>query len=143
MIAPWLKALLISMSVTVAAMAQEEKSSRFQSVGSFQIQSFPEQSGNWFEAAEACALKYRARLCRPAEWIAACRSKRIGLSGQPEWVDQLAPLERFSSEFTALALFPDCNGANWGYPYKDYFPFRCCRDLPSRSLFSPTYPLIE
>jgi hypothetical protein len=90
------------------------------------IDIYAKESGNWFDAAVACANR-GARLCRPSEWIAACRTKRFEPSGQPEWVDQVAPMEgRSAREFSALAIYP-CEDAVWAYPSKEYFPFRCCQ----------------
>jgi len=114
--------------------------SEYERVGDFEIQLFPMTEGNWFDAAMLCAAEGEGRLCRPAEWIAACRLRAFKPVGIPEWVDQLTsgrnefgskgdfPKDRFDRDFLALVLFPDCERGIWVVPSRDVFPVRCCRD---------------
>ena len=55
------------------------------------IETLPHDTATFFEAAENCAAR-GARLCRYAEWIAACRGKVDFMNTVPnmEWVDSAA-----------------------------------------------------
>lgn len=130
---PTISRLTLIAVVGVMLLAYDQRTfgqGEYRRVGSFSIQMFPKSSGDWFEAATTCALKAEGRLCRPAEWIAACRVRAFQSGGAPEWVDQITPEEGFgkSEGFRALAMFSSCDRGVWLPSQRESLPVRCCRD---------------
>lgn len=100
-------------------------------VADFCIQDSVHGDENWFDAAEACVQEEDGRLCRSAEWRAACEADEAGdislgnIGDTNEWVDDF---EREQEAFTIRNEGGNCRRVRHRNAESSSRDFRCCKN---------------